>query len=657
MNPIQIALNMQPAHSHIEGTVLEAVKIIDINGYFQMNLLRASILCCVTILLAGCNIGDIQITQESGAEDGNDTSSDNDTNNEPDTPSTIAPEIIQATHQRVMPGDVYRFSPTLKAGDQVTWRKMFGPDDAVVDTTTGEVVWPVPEGQPGESFYVGVRATNDLGYDEDVWIVTVGEGAVKYIPDDYPDVWAAHHNQTGIASGDTLVIRDGTYDAEEMGVRSGDGDMTMPPPGQADAYTTVMAENPGQVTIVNQSWSIAGKFERFGYVAVKGLFIKGGDFGIGTSNDYCTPLCTHHIKISYSGAEGKYVPFGLSHAENILLENVYAFGPGRYKFSVYASNQVIVRRAVARTDLSALVGQDTPFGTYTSYNSDNVHFQNVIDIDSDSTAEPFWPQGQRTGAFWTIRNSADNIRFERAIALNNAMGLGGTYGENVAGEFINLIGWDIGGALPGPENGSAFLTRAHNGTHVNHLTLGQVHAPYYLLNGWGGPESFKNALLYDFTTSSGALTYDLTELAYTNFFDVSDVPNDARHDTNTFQYLDPFTNGLTYLPRIEAESPLASAGENDAVMGANVTHFKGRSGTFYGEPGWDENTDIPMWPFPQEAIIQEKMRQFTHTDDRGTLTGKRGFAAEGTGLYGGPITLTSYIWEYLGNPCPDTICP
>ena len=40
----------------------------------------------------------------------------------------------------------------------------------------------------------------------------------------------------------------------------------------------------------------------------------------------------------------------------------------------------------------------------------------------------------------------------------------------------------------------------------------------------------------------------------------------------------------------------------------------------------------------------------------GGVSGNRGFAADGNGLYGGPITLTSYIWEYLGNPCPADIC-
>jgi len=44
------------------------------------------------------------------------------------------------------------------------------------------------------------------------------------------------------------------------------------------------------------------------------------------------------------------------------------------------------------------------------------------------------------------------------------------------------------------------------------------------------------------------------------------------------------------------------------------------------------------------------------TYNAGSMNAKRGFAGDGNGLYGGSITLTSYIWEYLGNPCPSDIC-
>ena len=75
------------------------------------------------------------------------------------------------------------------------------------------------------------------------------------------------------------------------------------------------------------------------------------------------------------------------------------------------------------------------------------------------------------------------------------------------------------------------------------------------------------------------------------------------------------------------------------------------SGTLYGEPGYDQLTDEPLWPFPNEDVIKAKMSAWDGLNDA-----RRGFCAEGNGLYGGPLTLTSYIWEYLGNPCPADIC-
>ena len=61
-------------------------------------------------------------------------------------------------------------------------------------------------------------------------------------------------------------------------------------------------------------------------------------------------------------------------------------------------------------------------------------------------------------------------------------------------------------------------------------------------------------------------------------------------------------------------------------------------------------TNIPLWPWPNENRIKRDFQTSPHQNP------KRGFAADGNGLYGGPITLTSYIWEYLGNRCPSDIC-
>jgi len=109
--------------------------------------------------------------------------------------------------------------------------------------------------------------------------------------------------------------------------------------------------------------------------------------------------------------------------------------------------------------------------------------------------------------------------------------------------------------------------------------------------------------------------------------------------------------GLRYICRVENDSPLKGAASDGGDIGANVVYSYGVSGTLWGEPGYDSLLDEPLWPFHNEDAIKSTMRSWT-----GQNNAKRGFCADGNGLYGGPITLTSYIWEYLGNPCPTEIC-
>jgi hypothetical protein len=67
-------------------------------------------------------------------------------------------------------------------------------------------------------------------------------------------------------------------------------------------------------------------------------------------------------------------------------------------------------------------------------------------------------------------------------------------------------------------------------------------------------------------------------------------------------------------------------------------------------------TSQPLWPWTYEDRIKADFQQSFQNIPAQYGNAARGFAANGNGLYGGPITLTSYIWEYLGNPCPQNIC-
>jgi hypothetical protein len=109
--------------------------------------------------------------------------------------------------------------------------------------------------------------------------------------------------------------------------------------------------------------------------------------------------------------------------------------------------------------------------------------------------------------------------------------------------------------------------------------------------------------------------------------------------------------GLLYLCRVEEGSPLKGAASDGGDIGATVLKRYGVSGTLWGEPGYDVLTDESLWPFPNEQVIKQEMSSWDGPNDA-----TRGFCAAGDSLSGGPITLTSYIWEYLGSPCPFHIC-
>lgn len=72
-------------------------------------------------------------------------------------------------------------------------------------------------------------------------------------------------------------------------------------------------------------------------------------------------------------------------------------------------------------------------------------------------------------------------------------------------------------------------------------------------------------------------------------------------------------------------------------------------GSHFGETNYNTLSATNLWAWPNQDRIKKEM-----CTDAGIT---RGFCASGNGLYGGPVTLTSYIWESLGNACPASVCP
>ena len=149
--------------------------------------------------------------------------------------------------------------------------------------------------------------------------------------------------------------------------------------------------------------------------------------------------------------------------------------------------------------------------------------------------------------------------------------------------------------------------------------------------------------------------YNLFYNKAANFFTLSylgPVPSAGAHD---IQGTNP---NLKYITRVEAGSPGSGTASDGGDRGATILYRIGTPGTMWGDPGYETLNNIPLWPWDDEAVIKRDMASFSMINPvtGGTISGARGFAAPGRGLYGGPITLTSYVWEQLGNACPPNIC-
>jgi len=138
-----------------------------------------------------------------------------------------------------------------------------------------------------------------------------------------------------------------------------------------------------------------------------------------------------------------------------------------------------------------------------------------------------------------------------------------------------------------------------------------------------------------------------------NYLDCSPSTHDlCQANNNSVDPLDGSPgNGiaaLNYVTRIENGSNLDGAASNGGDIGATILKQIGVTGTLWGDPGYDTETDQNLWPFPYEGIIREHMRAYSY--DGGNLSGNRGFCVD-------RMTLTDYIWGYLGHTPPDLYPP
>lgn len=289
---------------------------------------------------------------------------------------------------------------------------------------------------------------------------------------------------------------------------------------------------------------------------------------------------------------------------------------------------------------------------FTSYDAHNVFFQNCVAIDSGDDDNYLY--GRLYGGFWFENKETTALDNSFVLQESIALNLGGDAAikdPNSNGTHVieNTVIWDSKGGYSGGRISGAPETT------MSHMTIGNIWGSFSDTSYAYGTSAYASDSLIAQISDSILAECNSFALAGSFFSDYNVYSGNATLFGGRYQQAVPSlgpndvveAHGLQYLPRAE-ESALASDG---GFRGATIQYRRGVSGTLFGESGWDTLTEEPLWPFPQEGAIQEAMSNWDGQNDP-----TRGLCADDIGLYGGPVTLTSYIWEYLGNTCPADIC-
>lgn len=408
-----------------------------------------------------------------------------------------------------------------------------------------------------------------------------------------------------MVGGDTLVVKSGTYPASYSGgVTSLSNFIPSPPSGTALRMTRVVAEKPMEVRI--QSSTPLNYYDAQLKINGNYVLVDGFIFDMSGTN---SPPHIAAVEGSFnkvtrsifkrSGDIDKYGGLLYNGGNDNLFEDIAGSGACRYCFEqggpTSSIQRNIWRRAVGRFDYSNSQQPKATFATYGNDNNLNVRDHLYQNVIALDGQNPGTLGGpeEKYGAFYTPKNTA-NVRLQGSIVLREGVGN--------AGIFIQEF------------------------SSVNSATDTVV---WDLLNSNSYAPGLKAA-------SGSSLTIGGT------------IPAQATAGFNS-----PATSSLLK-PATKPTSLINNA------PGATIMRRYGGTGTRWGDPGYDQLSNEDLWPWPFQDKIKAVFSEANSVpsgSSPSTNVTKRGFAADGNGLYGGPISLTSYIWEYLGTSCPKLVCP
>jgi len=510
-----------------------------------------------------------------------------------------------------------------------------------------------PYAQRGVTYYVNGSNGNDgnSGNSWDAAFRTIGRGV------------------NALGGGDTLIIADGVYSGNSNRIDD-------VPPGFADEYTTIMAQNDYMVEIDATGTSAEGTIYigNTQYVEIK---------GIGVSNaPYSAVLVIHsdHIKILNCYSNSGSITF--SSSSYGLVEGCFSWGRQRYQIGVSQgdtdpgatgepnSEYIIFRRNVLRWDYTTT---SEPLGSLSNYQQGNIYFFNNIVLDgsgytfndcipscSGVCREHCRPRAIVSPKGFFYEEVKGNI-------VLNYLG-GGYHTEGCArgdGIFENNVLWDIHTNPSAQQAGTTeMLAQVKLGGNYcygddfvyNHNTFGSSD-PETGLRFVGSQDInkvVKNSIFYNVDSpNNGLLSSEYPphlESSYNIFYGITPYiyggnTQELNGDVELSQ--DPI-NAFASLVHVTDPEGILPAADDGSERGATVLKLIGQPGTLYGEAGWDEVTNIDLWPWFNQDIIKEKMcnwdadvvwvengNSIEHVD------GNRGFCLS--------ENLTDYVLNYIGS--------
>lgn len=444
---------------------------------------------------------------------------------------------------------------------------------------------------------------------------------------------------TLLTPGDNLILLDGTYHQQ----------LNPPLSGSIGAPITFKAKNKGRAIIEMSSDGSAisvyssTSYTR-SYLVFDGLIARGhGEYpaiNINSADNVTEEQMTNNITVKNTGAfgsvnltNGMVISLG-NNLRDSLFEDIWAYGFGRKALQIFGSFNITVRRAVIRYDYwdGSSYKPNDPRTSFSGYNTMDSIFENIIAIDSAPTPPnrsadraAFTASGNLTPAI--VSGSARN-KYLGLLSLNNyGNGIevnGGSGGPNTDLFFKNLIFWDTqyyGVNIQGNDQGSIF----------SNITTGSSGASGFRINPSPNYPITNESILNCFSTGNNGYGFYYPETSVDEFMNNTAISNSIGSSIEPM-----YAPTMTYLV-----NPQTVQGHE---RGAKILN-RYIDGVL---------TNDSLWPWPNEDLIKQHMCNVNDLATVGRISENgEGWAPQ---WCQSGKTLTRYIWEYLGNPCPSEIC-